>query len=352
MNVDRDVGWLLVVAFTACSSNGTSRPSGGTPPDATPAGEAGGAAGTLYVIDSGQFGPLFAYPAGASGTPAPLYTIAGPYLEFPRGPALDGTGNLYVTGDQLGVSVFARQAQSPTSTVTSAALLGSSASLKGLAVDAMGTLYVLGQVIVNGSQTAGVAVFAPGAGMNAPALRTFTHTMFTAPNLSAEAIAVDRSGDVFVSVQSITSSGSGSILEFAPDANGSAAAARTISGASTLLSVGCLRGLAVDASGAIYVAASQDNLGSRILVFASSTQSGDQAPVRELVGDQTGLANPWSLAFGPADASLYVGNTASDTVTVYPPQANGNEAPLRTIFTTWSGDMTNPVQPVGVAVGL
>jgi len=72
---------------------------------------------------------------------------------------------------------------------------------------------------------------------------------------------------------------------------------------------------------------------STVNVYASGA-SGDVAPIRTLAGPSTGLAVPQGVALDSA-GSLYVLNTggipANRTITVYPPGADGDTPPLRTL---------------------
>jgi hypothetical protein len=78
----------------------------------------------------------------------------------------------------------------------------------------------------------------------------------------------------------------------------------------------------------IYVAQGDNS----VLVF-SLAASGNAAPLRTIAGSQTGLSLPIGLA-QDSQGNLYVANRSGGTVTVYPPLANGNVAPARTLTAT------------------
>jgi hypothetical protein len=82
-----------------------------------------------------------------------------------------------------------------------------------------------------------------------------------------------------------------------------------------------------------------------VLVFPLNA-SGNTAPLRTITGAQTGLSQPIGAAMD-SQGNLYVANRNGSTVTVYPPLANGNVAPLRTLTATGMG----APEAVALAVG-
>lgn len=104
-------------------------------------------------------------------------------------------------------------------------------------------------------------------------------------------------------------------------------------------------GIAVDASGNIYVANSD---GASVTVYAAGT-TGNAAPIENIHGSKTGLAQPWGLALDPS-GNIYVANqdfgSGAYSITVYAAGANGNVAPIRTI----SGPATMLSCPAGIAL--
>ncbi|MBV8068113.1 MAG: hypothetical protein JO113_09045 [Candidatus Eremiobacteraeota bacterium] len=141
----------------------------------------------------------------------------------------------------------------------------------------------------------------------------------------------------------------GSIVIYAPNANGNVAPSRTISGSNTrLYGPG---GLALDVIGNVYVANAVRNQES-VTVYAPGA-NGNVAPIRTISGGRTGLNDPVGLALD-ASAELYVANhvcgfnrhPAPCAVTVYAARAYGDVPPIRTI----SGPSTKLEGPQGIAL--
>ncbi len=154
---------------------------------------------------------------------------------------------------------------------------------------------------------------------------------------SPAGIAVDFAGDVYVA------GSGGTAVEMYPDqSSGDQIPSSTISGPNTGLVAAA--GVAVDYAAYIYVAN-----GSSVAVFAPGTD-GDQSPSRFISGPDTGLAGASSLAFDN-NANLYVGNASGGasglgSVTIYPPDSNGDQSPSATI----TGADTGLAGVAGVAV--
>ena len=77
------------------------------------------------------------------------------------------------------------------------------------------------------------------------------------------------------------------------------------------------------------------------------TTNGNFAPDGNVAGAATELAGPASLAVNKAQDLAFVANLVTDEITVYAGVSassfNGNLAPVRTIATTTSGDLANPI---------
>ena len=103
--------------------------------------------------------------------------------------------------------------------------------------------------------------------------------------------------------------------------------------------------IALDSSGNIYVANSQ---GNSITVYGPNT-NGNQPPIRVLSGSSTGIVLPQGVAFD-ASANIYVTNLqnpgVSGTLNVFPPNAGGNAAPIAEL----TGNSSVTFNPVGVAI--
>jgi len=77
------------------------------------------------------------------------------------------------------------------------------------------------------------------------------------------------------------------------------------------------------------------------------TTNGNLEPDGNVAGAATELDGPASLAVNKGQDLMFVANIASDEITVYAGVSassfNGNLAPVRTIATTTSGDLANPI---------
>ena len=166
----------------------------------------------------------------------------------------------------------------------------------GIAVDALGEIFVTEQLTVSDSGTLGtsapptgaILVFAPGAGAAAVPIRTISgaSTLLTTPQF----LTVDASGDLYVA------QGSGDVLEFNAGASGNVAPVRTVKGFfGKKTGVGFVHGMGVDLGGNLYLMnGAAGNAINNILVF-SPTQSGDVAPIRTIAGSATLLQRtPWA----------------------------------------------------------
>jgi len=89
--------------------------------------------------------------------------------------------------------------------------------------------------------------------------------------------------------------------------------------------------VAVPAQADVYVSqVPQDGSAPSILVFASDAV-GDAAPVRVIAGPNTGLVAPFAITIDTVNSELYVSDFFGAAVRVYPLDADGDVAPLRTL---------------------
>jgi hypothetical protein len=192
-----------------------------------------------------------------------------------------------------------------------------------------------------------ITVYPAGSNANAAPIATIG-TDQNAMN-SADAIATDSAGEIYVANTLGGADDNGSITIFAPRTNGDATPARTIRGAST--GIDDPVGLAIDSSGYLYVlnqSGGPDASGS-VTVY-SPHSNGDVAPVRTISGirssNRTGFDNPSGLALDRSD-KIYVTNEGDiDSLTIYAARSEGNVAPIATI----SGPLTQLAKPNGIAV--
>ena len=259
--------------------------------------------GKIYVANNGV-NSLTVYAANPMGTlnQAPLATIAGQNtgLNIPTGIAVDASGNIYVAnpGNAAGGGSVTVYAANPSGTLNEAPLAtisgGSTgvASPKGVAVAADGKIYVANAFFNPPSVT--VYAANPSGTVNGAPLATITgaSTGLYFPN----AIAFDASGNIYVA-NPLGGSFIGSITVYAANPSGTLneAPLATIVGASTGLNVPT--GIAVDASGKIYVTNSGNGSGTSITVYAANPSGTlNEAPIATITGNATGLIGPVGIA--------------------------------------------------------
>ncbi len=219
-------------------------------------------------------------------------------------------------------------------------------------VDSRGSLYLASKSVIR--------VIAPGAAGEVTPSRTIAGSRTRLHEVRG--IALDRAGRLYVS-NGPRSGGAVAIQVYAPGAKGDDEPVRVLGGANTGLARAGV--MAFDGSGDLYVTdITWENPGI-VRVFHSGAQ-GDVAPERVLMGPETLLRNPGSVAFGPGD-TMYVLNVfgylgghrcpygaANATVTVYPPEASGNLDPLRSVVLVKNGrlapGMPAYIMPRGIAV--
>lgn len=165
--------------------------------------------------------------------------------------------------------------------------------------------------------------------------------------LDAHALAFDRKGFLYVTADASVPVGGPNfsvpaIFVFAPGAHGDAAPVRAIYGPHTSLS--SAYGIAIDATGRIYVSSGFGSPGAAIDVFASDA-NGDVAPIFKIEGPKTRLYVPTNLAFD-STGNLFVGQAGLQVAAPlleFPPGARGNTAPtlpLGTAYEAYDMDMS------------
>lgn len=226
------------------------------------------------------------------------------------------------------------------------------------AFDSKGNMYVLN------SFGNSVTVYAPGASGDARPIRTISGDN-TGLDVGTTCLAVDGAGNIYVSESyssytettssgvSATTPGHSKILVFAADANGDVKSIRKIAGSATRID--SAKGLAVDTAGNLYVAntgaqANGKDHGMRVLIYPPGA-NGNVAPIRTLEGPDTGLDTSSFLGFDGV-GNLYIANlgqsTGLVTVTVYRPGATGDARPIR----TFRGPQINGVGNIGNALAV
>jgi sugar lactone lactonase YvrE len=219
---------------------------------------AGTGAVTMKVVQSNATGPTFTYQllavvstfAGNTFGSADGTGLAASF-GYPNNMAIDATGNLYVA-DEFNGSV---RKITPAGVVTTVAKGFNHPA--GVAIDANGTIYVgdKGNNIIRKISTTGVVSILAGSGSAGAANGTGTNATFDTPL----GMTTDASGNVYVSdgnnnlIRKITPAGV--VTTFA--GNGTIGA---VNGNSTTASFNAPFGLAMDASGTMYVADTYNNL--------------------------------------------------------------------------------------------
>jgi hypothetical protein len=246
------------------------------------------------------------------------------------------------------LSILTTGAITSTSTIAVPGLTNSGEVLQGIAVGALGEIFVGEQLTFGSSPTGAVLVFAPGATPTSAPIRTISgpSTLLTAPN----SLAVDAYGDVYVG-QLL-----GDLIEFGPGANGNAVPIRMLKGiGGKNTGIAVVLGMGVDTSGNLYIA---NDLGgsiangpdtNNILIF-SPTQSGDVSPSRAIAGSATLMEGNTLGVSVDASNNLYVVTESVtpsfNAILEFAAGASGNVAPIREITgsnTTLTGSVSTPV---------
>jgi hypothetical protein len=171
-----------------------------------------------------------------------------------------------------------------------------------------------------------VTVYADGAKGNAKPIQTITGSK---TGLSSPSdVAVDSSGNIYVSNYEGGGSDVGSVTVYTAGANGNVSPIETISGPGTGINEPL--GVALDpANEDIYVANSGNGDLDPSVTFYPPGSNGNASPAGTIAGSYTGLYitnTPTGIALD-ANGYLYVPNYAASSVTIYAPGASGNVAP-------------------------
>lgn len=327
---------LLVVTAGCGSSGGLSTLSG---PTAEP---------SIYLTDSvpsATTSNILQFPTTANGTVSPTATLTGPANVVFSGLAVDGAGNAYVGGETFGsgggsggppltsveILVYAPGASGtqPTRTITSTSLQVNQGGINALAVDSSGNLYV-SAVLAAPNLGSGIAIFSPTASGGAVPIRVIGGSSTTIVGLGSIPIAVDSADNIYIS--NADPLAPESVLIFNSSANGNVPPTSTIGGPTT--TINSIQGLATDSAGNVYVSTtpSDPNALPEILEFSAGS-TGDVAPTRTISGSATTMTEGGNLALDSA-GNIYVLN--AENLLVFAPAATGNVAPIATITTPLS----------------
>jgi hypothetical protein len=158
---------------------------------------------------------------------------------------------------------------------------------------------------------------------------------FMVSSSAPSALAIGKDGEQYLGLFNLKDE---EIQVFASGASGTPSPKRTIAGGATDLT--CTEAEAVDSTNDLYVSnwgAACGGGPNNIVVFAPHA-NGNAAPIQMIAGDQTGITGPINLALG-ADGNIYVaneiagGSSPTFDILVFPVNANGNVAPIRTLQT-------------------
>ena len=148
-------------------------------------------------------------------------------------------------------------------------------------------------------------------------------------------ITADSSGNIWVGSHGPVPA----LLEFASSAVGNAAPAITMT-VSSPASPGTLpvNGIAVDASGKLYVATGTTN---HVMVFSGGA-TGAPAPIQDINGLNTQLNDAEGIALD-GSGNIYTASRGSNAILEFAENSTGNAAPMRVIKGFFSTQLSSPV---------
>lgn len=183
-----------------------------------------------------------------------------------------------------------------------------------------------GSIATFGPDRVGIVVFPPRPTANTAPLAKFDGDWETQDCVS---LAFDRAGFLYnLCFQFDSTYPPTRVLVFDASAGATRDPVRTLTGPSTGLDERATN-IAVDAKGYVYVVRDSPGSDGSVLVFAPGAD-GDEAPVRTISGPKTGLDFASTLAVD-ASRNLYVGIAEGGPILVFPPDADGDVAPARGI---------------------
>ena len=292
---------------------------------------------------------LSIFTVGSSGNAQSLF--AQTLLSNPQGIAYFG-GNLYVA-NQATDTITVYPANSNGSVNPIVTITGSNTQLNdpdSIALDSSGNIYVSNRGSLNGNPDS-VNVFSAGSNGNvAPT------AVITGPNTGLQlpaALALDSQGNIYVANAGSTAGGADTITVYSPGTNGNSSPVRTISGSSTGLNSPA--GIAIDSSGYVYVSSGgAPNASTVSVLIYSPGSSGNVAPVTSVDGDCQAFAAPGALTL--ANGNLYATSpgdlsTFNESVTVNSGVSTASvPAQCLSPDTIVFGPNTQIDQPYGIAV--
>jgi hypothetical protein len=300
--------------------------------------EAGSGLTTITVLNA-MGASLVSFPIGASGNVAPTSVITGSSTNIDNASALaaDAEGNLYVS-TELAILVFPPGA---TGNVTAARTIAGPNALAttdgfvSVAVAPDGTIYAASELQSGTNRAPQILVFPAGSNGNVAPSATIAGSSTTMQAVLA----------MGVSTQVAEADATQNILFFDTTDTGNVAPQHTLS-----LGAGLVEGLAFGPSNDLSLAI-WDFSASSVVTYAAGAQ-GTDTPIATLTGVSTTITNAGGVAVD-ASGEIYVtsadGTTAS--ISVFTPNATGDVAPTRTITgsaTMLSGDASQYPMPIVV----
>ncbi len=320
---------FFAVSLVACGGGGFSG-NRASAPLLEPAANAnittpGPRASKIYVSNE----TVLIFNADATGNSKPVRKIPiNPNGEV----AFDELGNLYATyfdpktgADCNCVVVFAAAgcaSLDPIRRIAGPATLLNNPET--VAVDSAGYLYVLNAFApVLGRSI--VTVYAPGANGDVAPVRTFT-----VPAVDSKDIAIDSERRLLYITQSRSAGEPGEIDVFSADATGDAVPVHIISGPHTALEN--INGIGLDRFGSLYVAiaVTPTSPNGSILQFAPNAD-GDASPLRSIQSADTKLHSPFDVAVDLSGDIYVLNGGIPGSILVFAANAHGDALPIQTI---------------------
>jgi sugar lactone lactonase YvrE len=291
------------------------------------------ALGTIFIANGSDAPAVLEYSPGSSGnaTPSSEITGSGTGLNQDEALAINIAGDVFVANEGSdSVEEFGPGTSGNATPI--ATISGSDTGLvnpAGIALTAAGDIYVANAV--SDDEIGTIVEFAPGADGNATPINTLSvpEADFATP---VNGLAFNSAGDLFVSSQA-----NDLIYEFAPGASGSANPIAEIDSSA----FDGPTDVAIDPSGDLWVA---NSYGGNILEFAPGA-NGPANPINTISGSNTQLVRPYGLTFD-GSGNLWVADQFGESVLEFAPGATGNATPTTDI----TGGSTELDGPASIAI--
>ncbi len=303
-----------------------------------PSGIAVDSSGKIYVANRGggrtNVSSITVYAAGSSGNVTPIATITGPDtgLDDPC-IAVDSSGKIYAGNATDSITVYPPGSNGnvkPIATITGPDK-GDKTGLSqpnGIALDSKGNIYAANSVDSTADFT--VTVYRAGSKGNVSPMATLG-----GPAMGAQGVAVDASGKIYVTTQfdaDANNDKSGAITVLSPLGKGQVQTIAVVHAAANS-GIGSFGGIAVDSTGKVYVTNEFDY--GRVMTYASGSD-GNVKPIATIEGSSTGLFTPMQVAVD-SSGKIYVSNMSVQrpvlgmgygNVTVYSAGSDGDVKPI------------------------